>query len=145
MWVWVVTGYAPNFTLAGQMWPGNGYVDWISWEAYNNAGCTAGAIDPTASRTFSASMTPFLTWLQQNGPAAGIDLTKPMMISEAGSVIFSGQPELDRAVVRQDSQCVAPLSADSRDHLVGPARSVGLPVPVRRRPAGVGRRLRRPG
>jgi hypothetical protein len=94
VWVWVVTGYAPNFTLAGQMWPGNGYVDWISWEAYNNAGCTAGSVDPTASRTFSASMTPFLTWLQQNGPAAGIDITKPMMISEAGSMVFSKQPDL---------------------------------------------------
>ena len=42
VWVWVVMGYPTMLTNAARFSPGNGYVDWISWEAYNVSGCQTG-------------------------------------------------------------------------------------------------------
>ena len=94
VWVWVVTGYRANFTAAGQLWPGNDYVDWISWEAYNGSGCLGAGVDATRYRSFAQSAIPFYDWVTQHGPALGIDITKPMMISEAGSVEYPGDAQL---------------------------------------------------
>jgi hypothetical protein len=94
VWVWVVTGYPPYFASAGRLWPGNAYVDWISWEAYNRSGCTSGNPDATRFRTFAQSALPFYSWIKLHGPGLGIDIRKPMMISESGSVQYPTDPRL---------------------------------------------------
>jgi hypothetical protein len=93
VWVWVVTGYPPYFGAVGSLWPGNRYVDWISWEAYNRSGCSV-EIDRRLFRTFAQAALPFLYWLRSNGARVGIDLGKPMMISEAASAQYPGDPAL---------------------------------------------------
>jgi hypothetical protein len=90
VWVWVVTGYSPFFARAGQMWPGNNYVDWISWEAYNGSGCTNGSVRTNAYRSFESVALEFYRWIHRHGAGYGIDVRKPMMISEAGSVVYPG-------------------------------------------------------
>jgi hypothetical protein len=92
VWVWVVMSWPPALATALRMWPGNDYVDWISWDAYNSSGCRSGAIDPGKYRTFADAALPFLTWIKANGPAAGIDVHKPMMISETGTVGLPSEP-----------------------------------------------------
>ena len=94
IWVWVVTGYLPTAATAGSMWPGNRYVDWISWEAYNRSGCAHSRTDPADFRSFADSMLPFYTWLGAHAADYGINLNKPMMISEAGSVLYPTDPAL---------------------------------------------------
>ncbi len=86
-WVWVASGLARGLGSVGSLWPGNDVVDWISWDVYNHE-CAPDV--PTAS--FAQSLDVFYSWLQTDGPAAGIDLTKPMMISELGSVDRDGRP-----------------------------------------------------
>lgn len=88
VWVWVVTGYSPFFASAGQIWPGNAYVDWIGWEAYNGSGCAGGTITPKAYQSFGTVALRFFRWVHSAGPRYGIDANKPMMISEAGSVVY---------------------------------------------------------
>lgn len=91
IWVWVVTGWPGSFATALQMWPGNDYVDWISWEAYDRNDCQPGT--SAGHRTFAQAALPFLDWLQVHGPAAGVDMGKPMMISEAGTArAVTGRP-----------------------------------------------------
>ncbi len=94
VWVWVVTGYGPTRAIAARMWPGNSYVDWISWEAYNASGCREGHTDPAQFQSFDETALPFYWWIRKHGPPLGIDVSKPMMISEAGSVVYSGDPGL---------------------------------------------------
>jgi hypothetical protein len=93
VWVWVVTGYPSYFPAVGGLWPGNRYVDWISWEAYNSSGCSA-EIDRAQFRTFAQAALPFLRWLLSTGARLGIDVDKPMMISEAASTQYPGDPAL---------------------------------------------------
>jgi hypothetical protein len=93
VWVWVVTGYPEHFPVIPKLWPGNNYVDWISWEAYNSSGCARGT-DRTLFKTFAQSALPFLRWLLTTGARAGIDIRKPMMISEAGSTLYPGDSAL---------------------------------------------------
>jgi hypothetical protein len=88
VWVWVVTGWAGSAGTALQMWPGNAYVDWISWEAYDNRGCNNGG--STAPTGFARAALTFEHWLRAHGPAVGMDLDKPMMISEAGTAVRPG-------------------------------------------------------
>lgn len=92
VWVWVVTGETETADLAGRMWPGNRYVDWISWEAYSPSGCRVGTPDPARSRSFADSALPFFDWLQEHGTAAGFDLRKPMMLSEVGATQLPTSP-----------------------------------------------------
>lgn len=94
VWVWVVTGYPPLISAAARMWPGNGYVDWISWEAYNASGCQTGDADPAQFQSFGESVLPFYDWLRDHGRASGIDTSKPMMISEAASASYPQTPLL---------------------------------------------------
>jgi hypothetical protein len=95
VWVWVVTGWAGSFTTALQMWPGNDDVDWISWEAYDRDGCQDGTSG--GHRSFAQAALPFLGWIRAHGPAAGIDVSKPMMISEAGTARPPTGPTADPA------------------------------------------------
>lgn len=93
IWVWVVTGQPGAAAFAARFWPGNAYVDWISWEAYSPNGCRTGSPDVRHVRSFAESALPFYQWLQSHGAQAGIDIHKPMMISEAGSALFGAGVE----------------------------------------------------
>lgn len=88
VWVWVMTGSADNLGNAAAMWPGNDYVDWVSWNVYNQAGCMSGDIDPAKAVTFEEKLRIFYDFIHTRGPALGIDPDKPMMISETGSAHF---------------------------------------------------------
>jgi hypothetical protein len=94
VWAWVVMGYPSMLWDAARFWPGNGYVDWISWEAYNTSGCQTGPADPAKYHSFADGVLPFYSWLMAHGSASGIDVGKPMMISEAGSAIYRNRPSL---------------------------------------------------
>lgn len=87
VWVWVATGWIPSADAALRMWPGNNYVDWISWEVYDDAGCRDGQPDSALSKSFPELANKFLTYLMAHGQAAGINTKKPMMISESGTAI----------------------------------------------------------
>jgi hypothetical protein len=100
VWVWVVTGYPAHFSMIPALWPGNDYVDWISWEAYNSSGCGRGA-DRRLFKTFGQSALPFLRWLLSTGARLGIDVGKPMMISEAGSTVYPGDSALTASWYRE--------------------------------------------
>ncbi len=90
VWVWVMTGSADNLASAGEMWPGNDQVDWISWNVYNQSGCATGSVDTAKSVSFEEKMRVFYDWVTSQGPGLGIDAAKPMMISETGSAKFPG-------------------------------------------------------
>ena len=72
--------------------PGDDVVDWIGWDVYNASGCRAGSVDPHKYMTFEASMRIFYDWVREKGPSLGIDVAKPMMISETGSVSYPDNP-----------------------------------------------------
>lgn len=55
------------------IWPGNSYVDWVTWDAY--AGGTA---------TFASSVQPFYTFLSTKGDATHDYMSKPWGLSEFG-------------------------------------------------------------
>ncbi|MGL4173924.1 MAG: hypothetical protein ACRCTR_07620 [Actinomycetota bacterium] len=93
VWVWVMTGGEDNLDNAAQLWPGNDVVDWISWNVYNQSGCRSGEIDPAKYVSFRTKMAIFYNFVQQRGSAIGMDATKPMMISETGSVGYINDPQ----------------------------------------------------
>ena len=93
VWVWVMTGAAANLETAGELWPGNDVVDWISWNVYNQSGCGGGQIRPELETSFQDALEPFYTWLHSTGPQLGIDPDKPVMISETGSVLYADDAE----------------------------------------------------
>ena len=88
IWVWVMMGTADGLPRAAQLWPGNDVVDWISWDVYNSSGCRMGAVDPNRYVSFKDSARLFYDWLMKHRLTLGIDTSKPMMISEAGSVLY---------------------------------------------------------
>lgn len=91
IWVWVTTGWYLNIPRYAELYPGNSYVDWISWEAYSTTSCGTGR-NPLTS-TFADAAGPVYQWLHDGqAAAAGIDVTKPEMISEYGANYDSGNP-----------------------------------------------------
>jgi hypothetical protein len=92
VWVWVVTGYEGNLDAVGSVYPGNEYVDWLSWDPYNMAGCQTGKFKPAQWRSFADSVEPFYGWLQTEGARAGIDKAKPYLLSEFGTVANPDDP-----------------------------------------------------
>jgi hypothetical protein len=92
VWVWVVTGSNRNWSRVPDVYPGNSYVDWLSWDPYNSSGCRDRAVNPSEWRSFKATVQPFYEWLQTNGKAAGIDIGKPYMLSEFGTVSDPDDP-----------------------------------------------------
>jgi hypothetical protein len=84
VWVWVVTGFDKNLDTVPAVYPGNTYVDWVSWDPYNFSGCQAGEIRPKQWKSFAETVRPFYDWLQNQ--TAGIDKNKPYMLSEFGTV-----------------------------------------------------------
>src|SRR4051812_1187327 len=91
VWVWVTTGWYPNFPRYAALYPGNDVVDWISWEAYSTTACNA--TRNVLKGSFATSAGPMYAWLHDGrAAAAGIDVTKPEMISEYGAVYDNGNP-----------------------------------------------------
>ncbi|MEO7060122.1 MAG: hypothetical protein ABI083_10400 [Lapillicoccus sp.] len=92
VWVWVMTGNEANLPRTAALWPGNAYVDWISWNIYNQSGCRNRAIDVAKYVSFEDGVKSFYDWVKASGPAAGIDPGKPMMISETGTAQYPDAP-----------------------------------------------------
>lgn len=92
IWVWVASGIFQHLDTAGEMWPGNDVVDWISWDLYDDSGCRSD-VTPIS---FGDSVDLFLNWLTTRGALYGIDESKPLMISETGAVLRADGP-LSRA------------------------------------------------
>jgi PKD repeat protein len=91
VWVWIMVGWYPNFPGYAGFYPGNDVVDWISWEGYSTTGCGTGR--NALNGTFATSVGPMYTWLHDgHGVAAGIDISKPEMISEYGANFDSANP-----------------------------------------------------
>ncbi|MBB6173505.1 hypothetical protein HNR23_003565 [Nocardiopsis mwathae] len=92
IFVWNVTGWPRNLDRLPGLWPGNEYVDWISWEAYNMTGCE---LQPGWKHvlSFEEAVRPAYEWVQYEGPKHGIDPEKPVMIGEMGTVPIPGDPE----------------------------------------------------
>jgi hypothetical protein len=94
VWTWVMTGSARNLGRAASLWPGNDVVDWISWNVYNQSGCHGGTDDMKKFKSFAEELKPFYDFVKRRGPSIGMDTSKPMMISETGSVRYSEAPEV---------------------------------------------------
>ena len=92
VWVWVMMGDPAYLQRAGEMWPGNDDVDWISWDVYNQSGCRGGGVSIDKYTSFADDMLPFYSWIKTDGPKFNIDSSKPLMISEAGSVLYPSHP-----------------------------------------------------
>lgn len=90
VWTWVMTGSDDNLTSAGQLWPGNQYVDWISWNVYNQSGCKGNRIAMDKFVSFKDKMLIFYNWMKAEGPKIDMDTSKPIMISETGSAQYVG-------------------------------------------------------
>ncbi len=88
VWVWVVTGFEKNQATVPTVYPGDAYVDWISWDPYNFSGCQAGAVKPKQWKSFAETVQPFYDWLQTQD--FGKD--KPYMLSEFGTVADPDDP-----------------------------------------------------
>ncbi|WP_415840210.1 glycoside hydrolase family 26 protein, partial [Nocardiopsis gilva] len=91
IYVWNVTGWPKNLDRLPGLWPGNDYVDWISWEGYNMTGCE---LHPGWDHvvSFEEAIAPAYKWVQKEGPKHGIDPEKPVMIGEMGTVPIPGNP-----------------------------------------------------
>ncbi|NKZ00315.1 glycoside hydrolase family 26 protein [Nocardiopsis alborubida] len=94
IWVWNVTGWEGNFDRLPGLWPGNDYVDWVSWEAYNMTGCDS---QPHWDEVYSFEdmMRPAYEWFQNEGPEHGIDPDKPVMIGEMGTTPIGPRETLE--------------------------------------------------
>lgn len=90
VWTWVMTGNSANLTSAGRMWPGNRYVDWISWNVYNYSGCQTDRIVLDKYVSFRHRMLIFYNWLKVQHYVLHIDIHKPIMLSEVGSAQYPG-------------------------------------------------------
>jgi hypothetical protein len=88
VWVWVVTGYDKNQPAVPSVYPGDAYVDWLSWDPYNFAGCMTGDVKPKEWKSFTETVQPFYDWL--DGQAIGKG--KPFMLSEFGTVAHPDDP-----------------------------------------------------
>jgi hypothetical protein len=94
VWVWVMMGSPVTLDRAGELWPGNDVVDWISWDVYNPVGCHGAVLRPETNMSFEQQMLIFYNWVKNDGKRYDIDASKPMMLSEAGTVIVPEEPHL---------------------------------------------------
>lgn len=75
LWVWGVTGYYPFRDRWKAYYPGDDYVDWISYDPYNFATCRG-----ADWQDFKETVGPTYEWFQQNGFAG-----KPLILAEYGT------------------------------------------------------------
>lgn len=92
VWVWVVTGSPRNWPAVPSLYPGDRYVDWVSWDPYNASGCRSGQVRPGQWRSFAETVSPFYDWLATSRLGAG----KPLMLSEFGTVADPTDPDAAR-------------------------------------------------
>lgn len=76
VWVWWIMGYLGHTGWYHDLYPGDQYVDWVSYDPYDFNGC-----HNVPRKTPEQTVMPFLNWLEQSGIGAG----KPVMLSEFGS------------------------------------------------------------
>lgn len=76
VWVWWVMGYLGVASWYPALYPGDAYVDWISWDPYDFNACRG-----QGEKTPAATIGPFYDWLTENRLGDG----KPLMLSEYGS------------------------------------------------------------
>lgn len=76
VWIWWIMGYMGHTGWYHGLYPGDRYVDWISYDPYDFNTCKGGGF-----KTPEQSVMPFLTWLDGSGIGDG----KPVMLSEFGS------------------------------------------------------------
>jgi hypothetical protein len=76
VWVWWTMGWTGHADWYHDLYPGDAYVDWASYDPYDFNQC-----HKTGYKTPKDTVTPFLAWLGASGLAAG----KPIMLSEFGS------------------------------------------------------------
>ena len=94
VWVWNVTGWQGNLGNLPGLYPGNAYVDWISWDPYNHSGCTSGPVNVSSWKSFEQEMSPMYNWLQTEGPKYGIDPNKPYMLNEFATASHPTNPSV---------------------------------------------------
>jgi hypothetical protein len=76
VWVWWIMGYLGHVNWYHDLYPGDQYVDWVSYDPYDFNQC-----HHTVHKTAEGTVLPFLGWLDGSGIAGG----KPVMLSEFGS------------------------------------------------------------
>ncbi len=76
VWVWWTMGYLPDAGWYPDLYPGDSYVDWLSYDPYDFNACHR-----VGARSPRQAVTPYLEWLDQHRLGAG----KPVMLSEFGS------------------------------------------------------------
>jgi hypothetical protein len=76
VWVWWVMGFMGHVAWYPALYPGDRYVDWVSYDPYDFNTCRN-----AAAETPQQTIMPFLDWLNNSGIAEG----KPVMLSEFGS------------------------------------------------------------
>jgi beta-mannanase len=114
VWVWWVMGCLCHVDWYPDLYPGDRYVDWVSYDPYDFNLCRN-----TGYKTPAQSVLPFLGWLNDRGLGNG----KPVMLSEFGShgtdrgawyrgldAVVKSAPRI-RAIVSFDSH---PAGCDTR-------------------------------
>lgn len=76
IWVWWTMGSMGHTDWYQQLYPGDRYVDWVSYDPYDFNTC-----HHTEYETAEQSVRPYLRWLTDSGLGSG----KPVMLSEFGS------------------------------------------------------------
>jgi hypothetical protein len=106
VWVWWTMGYLPDAGWYPDLYPGDAYVDWLSFDPYDFNTC-----HHTAARTPEQAVTPYLGWLAQHRLGGG----KPVMLSEFGSAgtAQGGWYRALGALVRRTPRIKAIVSFDS--------------------------------
>ncbi|MEU8105961.1 glycosyl hydrolase [Nonomuraea muscovyensis] len=82
VWVWAVTGFIEYKDKWKSLYPGHDYVDWISYDPYNFAGCRG-----AKWTDFEQTVKPTYDWFQANGFA-----DKPIIIGEYSSEVDPKNP-----------------------------------------------------
>ncbi|SDQ32812.1 glycoside hydrolase family 26 protein [Thermostaphylospora chromogena] len=82
-WVWAVTGYLDYSKRWKAFYPGDDYVDWISYDPYNFAHCRN-----APWRSFEETVRPAYNWFIRNGFGH-----KPFILSEYGTESDPDRPK----------------------------------------------------
>lgn len=136
VWVWVLTGYPGNFPRAASFYPGDRYVDWIGWEAYQAYLCDGRIWDADEYTSFEGTLRPFHDWLKSAGVKAGIDPDKPYMINGMGAVRYT-DPALSARWYREIPATLRRYPQIKAVQLWQPPKSMNCPWRIFDRPAEV--------
>jgi carbohydrate binding protein with CBM6 domain/glycosyl hydrolase family 26 len=94
VWTYKTMQYCPNIALSQQMYPGNGYVDWLAVDTYNVPAPTQNTwltMEQTVNKTCANTSWPgFYSWATENHP------DKPVMVGELGTKGYPGNDSLTK-------------------------------------------------